>query len=282
MNTLSKLAVLFIAMGAVLMAGPVFGFSSFAADRGTTVNVPSDQSNAYLGVDNENDIGTLRGDDPPEQVATLFNNLNEDVDIIEFKIHNDSDALAVDSPNPGETIASGGSENVTVVCADSVSAGVHDIGVEIVEVDGATTMVSGVSFNTTVDIQCKKGSGSGVVNFQADDVGTGNTSQTFSFSGDGLKNNDEVYINVSDPQTNGGVDYTSGSPTVVSGAGTVSYNGGDQIIYDPSGGESGTVEIRMDGINVVGSSGERYTVAYSEQRKNRNDRDDSDIFYIID
>lgn len=283
MNALGKLAIVFIIAGAVLLSGPTFGFSTIAADRGLTVDSANDQSNANLGIDNESDIGTLRGDSPPTRVATLYNNLDEDVDVIDFAIYNDGSALAVSDPTPGTTVASGGSENVTLECADSTSVGVRDVEVEIVEVDGTTTAIRKASFTVTVDIQCNKGGGSGAVNFAADDVGTGNTSQTFSFSASGLKNRDEAYIDVGDPQTNGGVNYTGGTPTLVNGSGSVWYDAdANRIGYAASGNEKGTVEIRMDGVEVVGDPGERYTATYSEQRKNNNNRDDSDIFYITD
>lgn len=282
MNVLRKLAIVFIIAGAVLLSGPTFGFSTTAADRGLIVDSADNQSNANLGIDNESDIGTLRGDDPPAQVATLYNNLDEDVDVIDFAIYNDSGALAVSDPTPGTTIASGGSETVSLECADSTSAGVRDVEVEIVEVDGTTTAIRKASFTVTIDIQCNKGGGSSAVNFAADDVGTGNTSQTFTFNPDGLKNRDEAYIDVGDPQRNGGVDYTGGTPTLVNGSGSVWYDADtNRIRYTVSGNEKGTVEIRMDGVEVVGDPGDRYTVTYSEQRKNTN-RDDSDIFYITD
>lgn len=282
-NPVTKLAVVVVLVGTLLLAGPSFGFSTFAADRSASVDVAGDQSQATLGVDSEGNIGTLRGDDPPRKAGTLSNHLAESVDVIDFELHNDAGALAVSDPTPGTTIVSGASENVTLQCAESTSVGVRNVEVEIVEVDGATTAVRGASFTVTVDIQCNKGSGSGAVNFAAADVNVTDTSQTFSFSGDGLKNKDEAYIDLSDPQTNGGVNYTGGTPTLVSGSGTVWYDAdADRIGFRASGNTKGTVEIRMDGIEVVGTAGERYTVAYSEQRKNNNNREDSDIFYITD
>lgn len=282
-NPVTKLAVVVMLVGALLLAGPSFGFSTFAAERSASVDVAGDQSTATLGVESEGDIGTLRGDDPPRQAGTLSNHLDEPVDVIDFEIHNDAGALAVSDPTPGTTIASGASENVTLQCAESTSVGYREVEVEVVEVDGATTAVRGASFTTAVDIQCNKGSGSGAVNFDAADVNTSDTSQTFSFSGDGLKNKDEAYINLSEPQTNGGVNYSGGTATLVSGSGTVRYDAdADRIVYTASGNEKGTVEIRMDGIDVVGTDGERYTVTYSERRKNTNDREDSDIFYLTD
>ncbi len=274
-----KPAVVCILAGTLLLAGPSFGFSSFAADRGVSGEVVAD-ANANLAVDSAGDIGTLRGDSSPKRAATLTNNLSEDVDVLGFEITNDGNALAVDSPTPGSTIASGTSDDVTLVCAESTSVGVRNVEVEVTEVDGPTTTIRGVSFNVTVDIQCNKGSGSGVVNFSADDIATTNTSQTFSFNADGLKNRDEAYIDLSDPQTSGGVDYTGGT-TVVTGSGTATYDAAtDRIVYTTSGNPKGTIEIRIDGIDVTGSAGERYTVTYTEQRKGSNNREDSDIFYL--
>ena len=282
MNTISKLAIVVVLVGTVVLFGPSFGFSTIASDRGVAVST-ADGTGAYLGVDSQDDIGELRGDDSPERVATLYNNLDEDVEVIEFEIYNDDDTLAIDSPDIGSTIESGTSEDVTITCTTSDSIGEREIEIEVVEVDGKTTTINGVSFNVTVDIQCNKGGGSGTVNFESHDVSTDDTSQTFSFDRTNLQNRHEVYIDLSDPQTGNGVDYTDGEPTVVNGGGTASYDTEtNRIIYDPSGGNEELAEIRIDDINVVGDSGDRYAVTYTEDRHNDENRDDSDIFYITD
>lgn len=282
-RSFAVIGVLLLVCGGVAVAGSTFGFSTAAADRGLSATIAGDQTNAYLGVESEGDIGTLRGDDEPRVAGNLTNNFDEDVEVLDVRIYNDDGVLAVESPSPGATVSPGETDDVTVACAESTGLGQRTVTVEFVEVSGATVSVESASFDVTVDIQCNKGSGSGVVGFQTNDVSTANTSQTFSFGGSGLKNKDEAYIDLSEPQ-NGGVDYTSGSVTVVSGKGSATYDPGtDRIIYTAGGGEPETVELRIDGIAVNGdATGERYTVSYTESRSKGGNRDDSDIFYVTD
>lgn len=282
-RSFALIGVLLLVCGGVAIAGSTFGFSTAAADRGLSATVAGDQANAYLGVESEGDIGTLRGDDQPQVAGGITNNFDEDVEVLDVQIHNDDGVLAVDSPNPGATVSTGATEDVTIACAESTSLGERTVTVELVEVSGETVAVETASFDVTVDIQCNKGKGGGVVGFQANDVGTENTSQTFSFDGEGLKNKDEAYIDLSEPQSDG-VDYTNGSVTVVNGKGTAQYDAdADRITYTAGGGESGTVELRIEGIAVSdAAAGERYTATYSESRKNAENRDDSDIFYVTD
>lgn len=267
--------------GAMIIVGPTFGFSTLAADRGVIVDVADDSSSANLGLESESDVGEIRGDDEPVQVGTLYNNFGEEIDTFAFDITNDDGALAVVNPDYDTVVQSDDSEPVTIECVSSDSPGTRTITIEVVEASGETVSVQGASFTATVDIQCNKGGGTGAVNFQANDVTEGDTSQTFSFNADGLKNMDTAYIDLSDPQQNGGVDYSSGTPTLVSGSGSVQYDSqNDQIVYTAQGNEKGTVEIRMDNIDVVGDSGERYTVEYTEDRSGSTNRNDGDIFYI--
>lgn len=280
-RSFAVIGLLLLVCGGVAIAGSTFGFSTAAADRGLSATIADDQANAYLGVESEGDIGTLRGDDEPRVAGALTNNFDEDVEVLDVQIYNDDGVLAVESPNPGATVSPGETDDVTVACAESTGLGERTVTVEFVEVAGATVSAERVSFDVTVDVQCNKGSGSGVVGFQANDVSTANASQTFSFDGSGLKNGDETYVDLSEPQ-NGGVDYTNGSVTVVSGKGSASYDANaDRITYTASGNEKGNVELRIDGVAVSGDAGgERYKVTYAESRKNSENRDDSDIFYV--
>lgn len=277
-RSFAAIGMLLLLCGGVVLAGSTFGFATVATDRGMVASV-ADNQNAYLGVQGEGDIVTLEGGDGPQVAGNLTNNFGEDIDVLAVEIYNDGGVLAVESPSPGARISTGATEDVTIACAESTKLGERTVTVEFVEVSGETVTVEHVSFDVTVDIQCNKGGGSGVVGFQSDDVSAANTSQTFSFGGDGLKNDDQAYIDLSGPQDDG-VDYTGGNVTVVSGRGGASYDpGADRITYTAGGGESGTVELRIDGIAVTDSGG-RYTVTYAENRKKGDNSDDSDIFYV--
>lgn len=277
-RSFAAIGVLLLVCGGSVMAGSTFGFATVATDRGMAASVAEDQD-AYLGIQSEGNIGTLRGDDGPQVAGNLTSNFGEDVDVLDVEIYNDSGVLAVESPSPGETIPTGATEDVTIACVESTKLGERTITVEFVKVSGETVAVEHASFDVTVDIQCNKGSGSSVVGFQAENVNTTSTSQTFSFGGSGLKNKDETYIDLTGPQDDA-VNYTGGNVTVVSGKGNATYDpSADRITYTAGGGEPGTVELRIDGIVVTDAEG-RYTVTYTESRKKGGNRDDSDIFYV--
>ncbi|MCU4753823.1 Ig-like domain-containing protein [Halobacteria archaeon AArc-curdl1] len=122
---------------------------------------------------------------------------------------------------------------------------------------------------------------SGGVNFTAGDVDVDNTSQTFTFDASPLGNNDEATIDLSDPQDNGGIDY-SGDDVEVSVSGSVSSAEYDrdaqEIRFSPQGNADGTWTVTISGIEVVGEPGTSYWVEYRDNLNN----EDGDFFQITD
>jgi len=290
MNAISKLAIVFVVAGAVLLSGPAFGFSSFAADRGTTADIPSDQSNAYLGLGSEGDVtGTeLRGDSDPLKIGTLSNNVDETLEVKSITVDSiggdstDDTILAVASPISGDTIGTGSSTDVTVECADDQSVGEREVVIRVNRVGGPTISVSDPTFNATVDIQCGKGKFSGSAGFSVSDVTTSDTTQTVSFDVAALGNNDVATINFSESQNNNGVDYSGVTDTDLtiqtqSHKGDASFDSGkSQLTYSPQGNEDGEITIEISNIDVTGDPGESYQVTYSDTTS----REDGGFFEI--
>lgn len=274
-------------IGALLVIGPSAGFSFLEADRGIDVQTAADP-NAYLGVESEGDVtGTeLRGDSDPLKVGTLSNNVDEPLEVQDVRIDSigddtvDDTILSIASPITGDTIETDGSTGVTVECADDQSVGEREVTVLVDPVEGETVSVAGPTFNATVDIQCGKGKFSGSAALDASDVSTGNTTQTISFDPAGLGSNGDVTIDFTDPQENNGVDYTNVTDadlTIRDGSGDASFDEqSSQLTYSTQGNEKDLVTIEIDGIEVVGTSGEVYQVRYTDT----DGREDGDTFRI--
>ena len=107
-GTITKLGVVLVVAGALLMAGPAFGFSSLAADRGVNVDTAENQ-HALLGVVDSYD-GDLITNHPPGQpdeiaeVIELTNNANSDFTAVDVEVDGivgDDDAVleVVDAPS---------------------------------------------------------------------------------------------------------------------------------------------------------------------------------------
>lgn len=232
-NPITKVGA--VVVGMLLLVGPSFGFSSFAADRGTDIRTATD-SNAYLGIESAGDVsGTeLRADSDPLRVGTLVNNVDESLEVQDVTIQSTGDGsvdgslLAVASPTTGDTIAAGDATDVTVECAAKQSVGPQNIVVRVDGVEGTTIRIAEPTFN-------------------ASDVTTDSTMQTISFISDGLGNKGVATIDFSDPQDDGGVDYSSVTDadlTVQGGKGDASFDSqSSQLTYTIQGNEKGRVTI---------------------------------------
>ncbi|QSX00376.1 hypothetical protein [Haloterrigena alkaliphila] len=250
----------------------------------------ADDAEAYLGIESEGDVsGTqLRGDSDPLRVGTLHNNAGADLEVRSVVVDSigddtvNDDIVTIAAPNPGRTIERNDSTAVTIECNDDTTVGEQEIVVRVARVTGTGISIAEPTFTATVDIQCGKGKFSGSADLNVSDVGTGDTTQTVSFDVGAVKNKDEVTIDFSNPQQNGGVDYsgvTDGDLTVQSQGhgGTVAFDSEtSRLTYSPQGNEDGTITIEISGIDVVGNPGESYPVSYSDT----TGRDDGDFFDI--
>ncbi|MFC4439586.1 MULTISPECIES: hypothetical protein [Natrialbaceae] len=157
-NPIRTLAIICLALGAVLLAGPAFGFDTITADRSVSVNVVDDP-NAYLGIDAQDNIGELAGNDDPTEIATLTNNIDEqaeiDITVEEIPDGNES-VLYADTDNLN--LNSGESTTAKVECAQPESLGEQDV-VFRTEATGSSVSITDATFTVTIDIQCGKGGG---------------------------------------------------------------------------------------------------------------------------
>ncbi len=151
MNAFTKLAVVFLFVGAVLLAGPVFGFSSLAANRGADVSVGG--SDALIGVDATH----LTLDGPGnEATVSIENNAGRRLSL-EAEDTTGPD-LQVDGRLSG-TLAAGESLQATVSCNGGGTSGTESGIITVTEAisdDGAIT-VREATLPVTVDYECTGG-----------------------------------------------------------------------------------------------------------------------------
>lgn len=293
LQSIKHIGAIVTIVGTLLVIGPSAGVSYLEADRGVGVQTAADPD-AYLGVESEGDVtGTeLRGDSDPLTVGTLTNNVSETLEVRDVSVASigddsvDDTIVAVASPDAGDTIETGSSSNVTVECADDQSIGEREVTFRVDRVEGETVSIAGPAFNTTVDIQCGKGKFSGSAGLAVSDVATGDTTQNVSFDVSSLGNNDQATVNFSQPQSSGGVDYSSVTSEDVT---VQTQHGGDltfdtdssQLTYTLQGNEGQgnserEITIRIENIDVTGDSGESHQVTYSDT----TEREDGDFFDI--
>lgn len=168
-RTVTALGIGLVLLGAVLVAGPTFGFSTIAGDRGVSVGTAEDPD-ALLGIDSEGNVGELRGDDDPVVVGTLSNNADEPLDAQDVVIDSitdgegtelSTDILRVVDPDDGDPIESTGTD-VTVECAQGENInGDQEVVIRIGEAGGSTVSIIDSTFSVVIDIQCNKGGGGG-------------------------------------------------------------------------------------------------------------------------
>lgn len=293
LQSIKHIGVAVTIIGTLLVIGPSAGFSSLEADRGIGVQTAADPD-AYLGIESEGDVtGTeLRGNSDPLTVGTLTNNVSETLEVRDVSVASigddsvDDTIVAVASPDAGDTIETGSSSGVTVECADDQSVGEREVTFRVDRVEGESISIAGPRFNTTVDIQCGKGKFSGSAGLTVSDVATDSTTQNVSFDVSSLGNNDQATVNVSRPQSSGGVDYSSVTTEDV----TVQTQHNGELTFDPdssqltyssqgNGGQGNSereITIRIENIDVTGSSGESYQVDYSDT----TGREEGDFFDI--
>ncbi|WIV65764.1 hypothetical protein [Natrialbaceae archaeon AArc-T1-2] len=111
---LTVVAVGLIVLGAVAMAGPTFGFSTIASDRGVQVST-AEGEDAYLGmVSTDNEIDNEDG----VEVATLYNNLYSDMDSVEVEVDIENDDDELETIDPPSEIGAEDDDAVEVACEE--------------------------------------------------------------------------------------------------------------------------------------------------------------------
>ncbi|MDF9744928.1 bactofilin family protein [Natrinema salsiterrestre] len=178
MNTVVKLGFVFVALGAVAMAGPVFGFTTIAADRGVSAETASD-ANALVGIETTGETPDKKND---AVIVEITNNANQAYDPLETDVTIDdpNGALAVSS-GFATALSSGDTTGLEVTC-DGGGDGTATVTVNANAV-GSTLEVREDSYTTAVDYSCT-GKGSNA-NFEVRNPGLGADTDELEF---GLEN----------------------------------------------------------------------------------------------
>ncbi|MFD1563213.1 hypothetical protein ACFR99_06605 [Haloarchaeobius amylolyticus] len=152
MNRIAKLGLVLVVAGTIVMSGPVFGFSTIAADR-TTVISTSD-TDALVAVE---ETGETPDKDNDAVVIEITNNANEAYDPLEAEatiVEDSNGALAI-SNGFDNSLPAGETTGVELTC-DGGGSGEATVAVDA-DTYGSTLEVRGVSDNTTFQYSCTGG-----------------------------------------------------------------------------------------------------------------------------
>lgn len=163
MNGVNKLAVVCLLVGTILLAGPAFGFSTIAADRGATVATVQDED-AYLSLFDNTDQGlVVNGEGDTAAIYDLADRNSEfaegdftvDVPLLE----DPSGDVIVDPPMIGTVTGSGDEFQLHIECDPNDDAGVNNddylVTVDILAAGADTTIDLKRETNDWVSIKCQ-------------------------------------------------------------------------------------------------------------------------------
>lgn len=178
-GSLTKLGTVLVVAGALLMAGPIFGFSTLAADRGVNVATAED-ANALLGI--ETNDGAELGKNQVLTVANLTNNVGSDIDTLETTVQ--PGILSVGNDFASQ-LAAGESTSLGIECGDATGTGNETIDFTVSE---ATSSAAGLSISletVSVDVSYDCGGRDSGGNFTVTDVRVSNSTVEFDVKNDG-------------------------------------------------------------------------------------------------
>lgn len=261
-GSITTVAIVFVLAGAMLLAGPVFGFTTLVADRGMQVDTADDES-ALLGMTAAEEP-TIERTETQTDIATLGNNFGSQLTDLDVRVELDTTDLTWDDSTVPETLANGSTVDLRLECTQE-SGGITGTAEADVIVDRASTgtvAVEGVSLRSIqVEYDCRPGGGQGP-------GGNGFTTrsasslfassgqpqqQTFTFQTDGtLGSQETVEIDLSTPQA-GIVDYSGATVADVDGSGSGNVGsaelvGDDLLVFDPNGNVDQEVTITVEGV----------------------------------
>ncbi|MFP8956521.1 hypothetical protein ACLI4Y_07320 [Natrialbaceae archaeon A-CW3] len=193
MHVVSKLAVVLVVVGAVLLAGPVFGFTTIGADRGVSIDT-ADTESALLAITSIDETPNNQED---AVVLEITNNANVDFDTLETTVDLDDDNNALEISESFDTdLDSGAQTGLEVTCARG-GTGVATVTVEAYA-GGNGLQIDGVTASHTFSYSCTGGgnTGGGFQTVSASDVrGSTPATQEFSFVlDDNIGNEEEITI----------------------------------------------------------------------------------------
>ncbi|PCR91385.1 hypothetical protein [Natrinema ejinorense] len=254
-------AVGLITVGVITMAGPTFGFSSLAADRGVQVTAVDDP-NAFLGVvDNSGSTDADIGNSNDESSLYYLNdNAGEfssasaiSADVTGFNGEATSLNARVEADSGTDDYV------VTVDCGSSNRKGDGTVTVDIVAADGIRVEMERTTAET-ISVNCRGGgngkTGDGFDNLRVGDVDAytspGDDRQEFAFTPSSKLNsgNGEVRIDLNDAHPDA-VDYEAPPTyypdvTLTQGSGWVEYDDTThEIVYHAGSQDKAGNEIRI-------------------------------------
>jgi hypothetical protein len=265
------LGMAMVVSGAVLVLVGSGAFSSTDASRTVHVQV-ADSPDAYIGLEKIDQDVTKSGS---TDVFSIQNNIGRTVEV-QTTLQTGSKLQTADDAD-GSIIDPGAKIQASVEC-DRGGTGQEQVTLTIVNAvtSDNSFSVSDASITNTVVYDCTGGS-TGNVNFSASDVDANDQTQTFSFDlSGGLGNKQTATIDLSDPQNNGGVDYTGLTATVTTGKGDVTYDSSLNYLNYTAQGNEANVEIEVSGLSVNSNQGGG--VVKYEDTEGRLANDDFDVF----
>lgn len=260
-----------VAAGGLLTASETLGVTNVTGSRGVSVNTATGPD-ALLGIDAQDDIDVLRGDDGNVEVAELINNFDQKLDVVEVSVARivndggeevDTGVLTADA-DPRFDVYPGESSSAEVACAEAENEGECEVTFAV-DATGSSVSVTEASFVVSIDIRCQRGTleptESGLQNVFVSDLedGSPEQNQTIAFQlTEDLPQTESVEI-VLDGVTGGNrIDY-SDSTYETEAPGTVigDREGRDIVItfttiYPIDAGE--TVEITAAGVDTTGGN----------------------------
>lgn len=251
------IGLIFLLSAGLVLAGPTLGFSSTAADRGILADIADDPSQANLGVESEGDAGELNGGGDAVRVGTLTNNLDDEMVLKSVEVESitgdaDPSALTVTDPESDAKIDSGSKSGVIVECATTEKYGEETVTFSVTEATSGPVTVSGVTFTTTINLQCQSSSGGdeptvpgdrfsltgastdkGVLEFElenSDDPATFSDA-TIELAGDAVEVDNGNNAELTDG-TGGSIDFKGNNNQVWTVGDTGAIDGGSAVVTD--------------------------------------------------
>lgn len=265
-----------ILLGAVLIVGPTFGFSTIAADRGVNINAAGDED-AYISIATDNVYNderiTLEDSQPLVNLENKFGQTvggdDGTVRVEVVDVSGDIDDNDVIEMSGSPTIDPGENTDIEFICRNDEPRGTNTIDVllEVSKVSGSTVSVEKRLLEESiedVEVQCNQGeqTDSGLRNVAVSDLiyDQDNEEQTVEFElAEELPKDESVTITLEDVSQGNRIDYNDA--TVSSDLNgiidTEASTNQDYIIeFDPDEAltEGKTVTITIKGIDTTGNN----------------------------
>ncbi|WP_254808005.1 hypothetical protein [Natronosalvus amylolyticus] len=290
MNVVSKVAMVLVVVGILLLSGPVFGFTTFSADRGVTAET-AETEQALLAISGTDATPTNQND---AVILEITNNANVDFTSLETSvtIEGDNDRISVSDPFDDQ-LASDEQTGLEVTC-ERGGGGEATVRVDA-DAFGSELAIEGVTYEHTFAYTCtgQGDPGGGFTTVQAGDVdGPGPTTQTLSFTPDGsIGNGDTVTIAVSATQGGWfiGADYTDASADIVGQANDdveiVAADGGEIVLEVTAQGQikdGDELVVELSNVETVSSFWFDFGFGSAEFTRSDSGESGTDSFWITE